>query len=98
MVCAGGKVELPLPPDQSQELLNRQQPIKRPSAAAKDFEVVAKPACKMEQVPDGDGRAEVGEFGHISADLVVERQSSVARQKHTGKGGKLLGHWWPMLA
>ena len=55
-------------------------------------ELVAQAAGVMDQVADGDGFAVVGQFGHVLADVVVEREQALVGQHGDGEGGELLRH------
>src|SRR3954462_10847530 len=43
-------------------------------------------------MPDADRLAEVGHLGQVFADVVVERELAILREKHDGGGGELLRH------
>ena len=46
----------------------------------------------VDQVADGDGRAEVREFRHVLADVVVQRHLAVTGEEMDGRRRELLGY------
>ena len=60
------------------------QPEQRP--------LIAKSAGVVQQVTEGDALAEIGQFGNVFVDIVVEGELPLLRKQKDGGGRELLGH------
>lgn len=56
------------------------------------IEIVAQTTGVINQMANGHDMTIVGQFGEITADIVVERNHSPLRQQHYAGGGKLFGY------
>jgi hypothetical protein len=91
VLVAGPKVQRALPRHQPQDVVLPHHVVRAPAGEAQQVPQVAQPAGVVQQVADGDRRAEVRHFGDVPADVVVQREPALPLQDQHGHGGELLG-------
>ena len=92
VTVAGSEVEFLHAGDHPQDILVADHVVAHaPAGEGEQRPLVAETAGVVEQVAYGDGLAEVGEFGDVFADGVVEAELAALLQQDDAGGDELLG-------
>jgi hypothetical protein len=90
MLGAGLKVEFTLAPHQRHDLIARDDIIETPAGHHQEFPLVADATGVMDQVTHRNVPAEVVQFRHVNANVVIQREAALLCEQGNGKSRELL--------
>src|SRR6266567_8086526 len=92
MLVAGFEVQRFLPRNEIEDVAFGYDIVFAPPRHLKQRPLIAQPAGVMDEIPDGDSLAEVGDLGHVLANVIVERELALLCKHNDSHGSELFGY------